>query len=887
MHDKRDGLRWQKRCRLCVLTQAGVARCRLRVITQTNGVVQKKVSMSKEVLPIDPYIPKIVEMLRVSPRLVLEAAPGAGKTTRVPPALLGAGSVEGQVLMLEPRRIAARQAAARIAYEQGWELGQEVGYHVRFASCASEKTRLLVMTEGLALRRLVADPFWEGVGLVIFDEFHERHLASDLVLGMLLQIQREVREDLRIVVMSATLPSERIAAYLEGAPIFRCPGRSHPVEIRHIEVEAQKSIAENAAIGVRSVLRESEGDILVFLPGQRDIRDCQKILTASAQAEGLLLCPLYGEQSAAEQDAVMQPAKQRKIILATNVAETSLTIQGVRSVVDTGWARKMRYDPSCGLDRLETERISAASAIQRAGRAGREAAGLCVRLWSPHQRLEEEDAPEVLRVDLSGVLLQLMAWGEPRPADFPWLTPPPSHHIEQALDLLEQLEAIQQGQLTERGRLMAQIPIAPRLASFLLEADRYGVLREAGLLAALLSEKHPFGGLLRERPPRLLAEVESDLLDQMNLVEEVESSEHPLSSQYKRSVPPLRQVQQQLVQSVTPRPFLAKLSRQQRDEALARCLLAGFPDRVAQRREGDPMRAVLANGRGVRIDPKSQVKQAPLFLALDVDAGKRQERAESWTRQATAIQEAWLVSQHLREEKEISFDVQRERVVGLQKTLYQQLCLRQRAFVPDPTEAAERLAQEAARDPLVSLGLDQPTYAPWLLRLRALHRWLPEMETPAFDEAMLRERLPLWCYGKRSYQELRQMPWAELLVAELSFPQQRILHEEIPERIEVPSGSVLRIEYREDGEPPILAVRIQEIFGWLDTPRIAKGRIPLLLQLLAPNHRPQQVTQDLRSFWQNTYNEIRKELRQRYPKHAWPEDPFSAKAERRPQRKSS
>lgn len=841
----------------------------------------------KEGLPIDPYIPRIVEILRGSSRMVLEAAPGAGKTTRVPPALLDAGLAGGQVLVLEPRRIAARQAAERIASERGVRLGEEVGYQVRFASCASETTRLLVATEGLALRRLVADPFLEGVGVVILDEFHERHLVGDLVLGMLMQIQREVREDLRIVVMSATLPSESIAAYLGDAPIFRCSGKSHPVEVRHLDVDVRDGIGESAALGVRAVLGESEGDVLVFLPGMREIRDCQKVLTPLAQANDLLLCPLYGEQSIAEQDIAMRPAKQRKIILATNVAETSLTIQGVRSVVDTGWARKLRYDPSCGLDRLETERISAASATQRAGRAGREAAGLCLRLWSPHLRLQEEDAPEVLRVDLSGALLQLMAWGEPNPAGFSWLTPPPAHHLEQALDLLGQLDAIQQGQLAERGRWMAQIPVTPRLASFLLDAQKRGVLQEAGLLAALLSEKHPFGGLLRERPPRELAEIESDLIDQMNLVEEVDLSEHPLSAQYRRSTSPLRQVQQQLVQSVASSPRTGSLSRAQRDEALARALLAGFPDRVAQRRDGDPLRAVLANGRGVRLDPQSQVKQAPLFLALDVDAGKRQERAEAWARQNSAIQEAWLAPSHLREEQEIAFDATRGRVVGQQKTLYQQLLLRSRPFLPDATAVSDRLAQEAARDPLVALGLDQPVYAQLLLRLRALHRWLPEAKAPAFDEAMLRERLPLWCFGKRSFEEIRQLPWAEMLLAELSYPQQRTLQEEIPERIEVPSGSVLRIEYREADDPPILAVRIQEVFGWLDTPRIAKGRVALLLHLLAPNHRPQQVTQDLRSFWQNTYNEVRKELRQRYPKHAWPEDPFSTKAERRPQRKKT
>ncbi|MCB9643195.1 MAG: ATP-dependent helicase HrpB [Myxococcales bacterium] len=840
-----------------------------------------------ETLPIDPHIPRLLALLQDAPNLVLEAAPGAGKTTRVPPALLQSDLCKGQILMLEPRRIAARQAATRIAAEQGFQLGEEVGYQVRFEQRSSENTRLLVMTEGLALRRLVADPFLEDVGLVIFDEFHERHTASDIVLAMLYQLQQEVRDDLRIVVMSATLPSEKVSSYLGDAPIFRCPGRSYPVDLRYRATTAQDPLPESAASGVEDLLKETEGDILVFLPGQREIRETQSLLSGLAAKTDLQICPLYGEQAPQEQERALRPATQRKIILSTNVAETSLTIPGVRSVVDTGWARKLLYDPNSGLNRLELERISLASATQRAGRAGREAPGLCLRLWSPHQPLQEEDIPEVQRVELSGTLLQLMTWGERDPLRFPWLTPPPEHNQEQALALLDMLGAIQEGQLTERGKKMAELPIAPRLAAVLLDAKERGVLWEACLLAALLSERHPFSGLLQERPPRRLAEVESDLLDQMNLLEESESPDHPNHPRAKRAIQQLRKVQQQLARILSDKPRPSKLSPIQRDEALAKALLAGYPDRVAQRRDGDPQRALLSNGKGVRLDPKSQVKRAPLYLALDVDASRRQDRADAFARMASAIQEDWLPKEHLRQAQELSFDPQKQRVIAAQKVFFQELCLKQRPATADPDEAAVLLAEEAARDLMPALGLDQPEYEQLLLRLRALHRWLPELESPTFDDAMLQDRLPLWCMGKRSFQELRQQPWQELLLAELSYPQQRALREEIPERIEVPSGSILRIEYREDEAPPILSVRIQEVFGWLETPRIAKGRIPLLLHLLAPNMRPQQVTQDLHNFWQQTYTEVRKELRQRYPKHAWPEDPFTAQAERRPQRKRS
>jgi ATP-dependent helicase HrpB len=647
-------------------------------------------------------------------------------------------------------------------------------------------------------------------------------------------------------------------------------------------------IGEAAAWGIRKSLSEVEGDLLVFLPGQREIREAAEKVQAFAREKSLRILPLYGEQSLEEQDAALAAYSERKVILATNIAETSLTIAGVRGVVDTGWARKLRYDTGCGLNRLETERISEASATQRKGRAGREAEGYALRLWSPSLALDAQDEPEIRRIELSALLLQMLAWGERELSRFPWVSAPSEVALEQSLELLALLAATKQGDLTEKGKKMAEIPLEPRLSAFLLEAQERGVAEDAAWLAALLSERHPFSQRLQEQTPRHLSDIESDLLDQWSLLREVGEGASWASYNEERSYKRLHQIQQQLLAllGVPARKKPASFSLGEREGHLARALLAGYVDRLALRRPQEPQRAILASGRGLRMAKSCQVKRAALFLALTLDAGKREERAEAWVQEASAVEESWLPRESLREEVAVYFDDERERVMGVKKRMFRHLVLHEQSIQPPEDKAASLLAEAAASQLGRALGLDEEKRQQFLLRLRLFSRWLPEWKTPAFDEAYLLERLPMWCEGKRSFQALREMPLEDLLLGDLTYAQATALREEIPERIEVPSGSLLQIEYREDA-PPILAVRIQEIFGWYDTPCLAQGRVPLLLHLLAPNHRPQQITQDLRSFWKSAYPEIRKELKQRYPKHAWPDDPLTAKAERRPQRRTS
>lgn len=833
----------------------------------------------KDPLPIDDILPAIVEATCTQPNVVVQAPPGAGKTSRVPPALLDAALVRGLILVLEPRRLAARAAARRMAEERGQIVGDEIGFQVRFERCRSPRTRILVVTPGILLRFLHDDPFLEQVGCIIFDEFHERGLDSDLALGLCRLLQLTVRPELRLVIMSATLAAEKVGAWLGDCPILVSEGQMHPVSIEYQPRSERQPWPVATAAAVEALLPRTPGDLLVFLPGLQEIRQTARLLETASDRDKFTVLPLHGDLPAEQQDAVLRRGTGRRVILATNVAETSVTVEGITTVVDTGLARWLECDPRSGLDRLRLGPISQASAEQRAGRAGRLQPGVCVRLWTPanHRQRPAETPPEILRIDLAGAVLQLLCLGEKNLLGFPWLDPPAAERIDQAILLLQRLGAVQQGQATETGRALARLPVHPRLARLLLEGQRLGHPRTAALAAALLSERDPF------RTPPSFATVQqhvsfSDVLDRIDLLESVSKR----SGTEAISQAALRQIHRAADQLLHLLPRHPE-SREElpREEALPRALLAAFPDRLARRREPGSRRGLMVGGRGVRLLPSSNVTDAELFLCIDLDAGP----SEALVRLASGVQRDWLPSEALSVTTEVFFDDARERVAASRRIRYEDLLLEESpATLADDAAAARLLSERAGARLDRVLPEEDSAAASFLRRARCLHVWRPDWEIPSWDESMLRELVSWLCAGRRSFAELRQADWLGMIRARLTAQQFQLVEREAPERLEVPSGSQIRLVY-EPGRPPILAARIQELFGLRQTPRIAGGQIPVLLHLLAPNYRPQQVTDDLESFWNNTYPVIRKELRARYPRHAWPEDPWTATAERRPRRK--
>lgn len=823
-------------------------------------------------LPIDDVLPELLAALRASPCAVLCAPTGAGKTTRVPPALLG--ECAGRILMLEPRRLAARAAARRMAAESGTSVGDIFGYQVRFDRCASARTRVLVVTPGVLLGLLHDDPYLDATSVVVFDEFHERGLESDLALGMVRLVQQTVRPELRMVVMSATLDADAVAAYLGGCPVVESVGRLHPVEVRYEPRGPAEPWPEATAKAAGRLLRRTDGDLLVFLPGMAEIRQTMRELEPVAAALDLAVLPLHGDLPGEQQDAALLPQGRRKVVLATNVAETSVTVEGVVGVVDTGLARQMIYDPAVGLDRLELVPISQASADQRAGRAGRTRPGVCVRLWgeSSHRGRAERTEPEICRVDLAGALLHLLALGEADAAHFPWLDLPPAASVEQSLALLRRLGAVDEGGLTDLGRTLSRLPVHPRLGVLLVEGARRGCSERASLAAALLAERDPVS-----RAPGIAKRkrvTDSDVLDRVEALEAFDRGAQPELPLDRGAAHFILRARDQLVRSV--RDIRATQAAASADEGVLRALFAAFADRLARRRNPGGQRGVAVGGRGVKLAPSCGVTEAELFVCVDVDAGQ----AETLVRQASMVSRDWLPPERIATTVDVAFDPATERVTARKRVRFDDLVLDDvQAALPDDATVASVLIDAALADPAKVLPATDSPAGAFRTRVRCLRSWMPELHLPAFDEADLRETLAWLAPGKKSFDELRRADWSSAFHGRLTYQQQQAVEREAPERIEVPSGSHIAMTY-EEGRPPVLAVRIQELFGLAETPRIASGRVPVLLHLLAPNYRPQQVTDDLASFWANTYPQVRKDLRARYPKHAWPEDPYTAEAQR-------
>lgn len=841
---------------------------------------------AKSLLPIDAVITPLIDALRGHSSVVVKAPAGSGKTTRVPISLIDRGLVDtGTVVVVQPRRVAARTVARRIADERGGRVGDEIGYHIRFDRQVSSKTRLVVMTEGVLLRRLQEDPFLDGIAAVVLDEFHERHLETDLCLAMVRRVQQTVRPDLLLLVMSATLAAEPIAAYLGQCPIIQCDGSTFPVQIRYQEIPSRSTLGLAVTRGVEEMLRETSGDVLVFLPGVREIRQVESDLQNASLPTDSVILPLYGDLPASEQDRAFETSTRRKIILATNVAETSITIPGITAVVDTGTARVLSFDANLGLNRLELLPISRASADQRAGRAGRTGPGVCVRLWpeQAHRHRPERELPEIHRADLSGVLLQLLDWGEIDATAFPWFEQPDPGAIERGNELLLRLGASNSAGITPLGRQMVCLPVVPRLARLILAVAESGQLNTGAIIASLLTERDPFvrddrRGLARHRS-------RSDILDRADAIQEYSRTRRTsfdLGNLNRGAADYVLQAANQLKrQTVEVLGIKRPDERGTDEEAILKAILAAFPDRLVRRRQPGGRRGLMVGGRGVRLADQSAVTEGDLFVCVEGDAGP----AEMLVRQASFVDRQWLSGDNLQIRVDVEFDADHERVQARRRVCWDGLVLEESPTgLPDDDQTAVVLVKAALAAWDRVFPTDNLELCSYLARVRCLARWMPDLGLPDFDEPFLQGLLPSVCMGMRSFAEIRGGDWLSLIRSRLTASQNQLVEREAPERIQVPSGSRVAIQYDPD-RPPILAVRIQEIFGWKNTPRIAGGRVPLLLHLLAPNHRPQQITDDLASFWNNAYPIIRGELRRRYPRHAWPEDPWNALPERRPQSK--
>jgi ATP-dependent helicase HrpB len=832
--------------------------------------------MKNTSLPIEPVLAELLQTVAGSPNTVLQAPPGAGKTTRVPLALLDLAEIgAGRIVMLEPRRLAAVNAANRMAATLGEEVGGTVGYTMRFERRVSPGTRIEVVTEGILTRRLQRDPCLEGVSLVIFDEFHERSLNADLSLALCLEVQREVRPDLKILVMSATLDCGPVAALLGNAPVVVSAGRSFPVEVRWLEDPGHLSIPVRMAAAVQRALGETHGDILAFLPGAGEIRACGELLREKLPGQSPAIHPLYGDLPFAEQQQAILAGPQRKLVLATNIAETSLTIEGVSVVIDSGLSRAVRHDVSTGMNRLLTVRESRASAEQRTGRAGRLAPGVCYRLFGRHtfNAMTAFTPAEILVSDLSALILELAVWGVRDPASLAWLDPPPAAAVAGARELLGSLGALdKEGRATETGRQMAELPVHPRIARMLLLGRELGVVGPAAGLAALLAERDIF----RYGPGEVAPLCESDLLERHEAI-----AERGLRRDERVQVVAVRAVERtaaQLLRLMGKRDTGQVKAFAGEGETAARLLLAAYPDRVARQREEGSERYLLANGRGARLSRKSGVRGRSWILAVQVDAG---EKGEGLIHQACSLAPELIRSEcrdRVVTKRRVSWDASQERVLGWEEEVLGAVSLSRRQVVPSDDEAIPLLVAVIGDSRLAFLNWDREACR-FRGRVRLVREAFPAEEWPDLGDERLLATLPEWLapflFGVRSRRDISGLDVTAALRALFTREQVRQLEERAPTHITVPSGSRIEIDYV-SGDEPLLPVKLQEMFGCADTPAIAGGRVKLLLHLLSPARRPVQVTRDLKGFWESGYREVKRELKGRYPKHPWPDDPWNA-----------
>jgi len=821
-------------------------------------------------LPIDDVLPELRAALATRSSAVLQAPPGAGKTTRVPLALLDESWLASQrIIVLEPRRLAARAAARRMADSLGEPVGATVGFRVRGETRVGNRTRIEVVTEGVLTRMLHEDATLDGVGLVIFDEFHERSLNADVGLALSLETQSVLRPELRLLVMSATLDGVAVAVLLDGAPVIASEGRTFPIEIRYLPRRAEQSVEGAVANAIRRALAEDGGSVLAFLPGAGEIRRTHHLLESSASSPDVRVLPLFGAMPAAAQDDAIlpSPAGWRKVVLATAIAETSLTIEGVHVVVDSGLARVPAFSPRSGMSRLETVRVSRAAAEQRSGRAGRTAPGVCYRLWAAeeHSGLVERARPEILQADLAPLALDLAVAGVVDAASLRWLDQPPAPALAHARELLMQLGALDAGhRLTRHGRAIASFGVHPRVAHMLLRARELGFEATACVVAALLDERDP----MRHGSPN----PDPDFSHRVAIVEGRESS-----STVDRDT--VRRVRERARSLRTMLRVRAHASVDERE--CGRALALAFPDRVARRRAGAGERYVLRNGLGAALPNGASLTGAPFLAIAELGSQRPDARiqlAASLTRDA--LEE--MLGDAVEREDVVEWRAAHRTIVAVRRERLGAIVLRE-TTLQDPDEAAVAEALLSALTTEQGMSLTWRDDASQLRsRLAFLHRHVDGWPDVSDDSlrATVRDWLLPHLIGLRRREEVDALDLAALLLWRLSWRQRGELDDLAPTHVEVPSGSRIRIDYT-DPDAPVLAVRLQELFGLDTTPSVARGAVPLTLHLLSPAHRPVQVTRDLAGFWRNSYFEVRRELRGRYPKHPWPDDPMRAEPTRR------
>jgi ATP-dependent RNA helicase HrpB len=835
-----------------------------------------------ESLAIDRVIPEFIKKLSESRAVVLTAPPGAGKTTRVPPAIHQAGLAKhGQIVMLQPRRMAARAAAARMAAEYNQPVGGTVGYKIRFDKKISSETSILVVTEGILTRRFLSDPFLEGVSCLILDEFHERSIHSDLALAFVRELM-QVRDDLYCIVMSATLQTKPLAKFLGDCPVISVQTRKFDLSVEHIPQTDDRPLHVRTAAGVAQLLGrpdDDQGDILVFLPGLAEIKRTQQLLSERDLSKEVEIVPLYGALTAREQDRVLLESKKRRIVLATNIAETSLTVPGVTTVVDSGLCKQMRHDPKSGIDRLELVSISQSSAEQRAGRAGRTGPGRALRLWTAHehQGMQPADQPEIKRIDLARTLLEVLVFQPADPGQFNFFEAPAAQVLQGALSLLRMLGIVDPDgfELSELGRRLVKLPVHPRVGVILERAGRLGYPRQGALLGALLSERD-----IKLRQTKAQSTY-SDLLDGMDLFEELAANNFSKQAAGRLEIDfsaarMVRQVRDQLLRLIDSKNKNPKPADSQ---TLLALILAGFPDRVCRRRKPSGREALMVGGRGVRLAEDSGVDKADLFVALEADAGKRGMHSTALVRRASSITEemlAELFPELIKAEQAAIFDPDKRAVIGVSRRYFMDLLIDERSGVKVAADVvALTLAMQAAKH---FDEIFKPDKKALQLRARIMlaARAMPEIDWLDVSQAGIQTWLTDLCLGKSRFSELARLAWAKEFEARLGYKNKALLDKELPARIKLSSGKSFRLDYEPASPPegmPVLAVKIQQLFGVKDTPKIARGRVAVVLHLLAPNGRPAQITSDLKNFWKETYPQVRKELRARYPKHAWPEKP--------------
>lgn len=812
-------------------------------------------------LPIVEVIPEIKEKLITHNTLILSAPPGAGKSTLLPLALMEESWLSGQkIVMLEPRRLAARSVAMRMSDLLGQSVGDKVGYRIRFESKTSAQTQVEILTEGILTRLLQQDNSLEGIGMIIFDEFHERSLFAEVALALCREAQQILRPDLRIVIMSATLDIPQLSALLD-APVVSSPGRQYPIDVRYGTGCDERMLPELCAATIVKAVKEETGDLLAFLPGEAEIRRCEEIVRR--QLPDFRIHPLYGSLPANKQYAAIMPDREgrRKVVLATSIAETSLTIEGIRMVVDCGFARTSRFNPNNGLSRLETVMISKDMADQRAGRAGRLGPGICYRLWSKatHERLADHRTPEIEEADLASLTLDMAMWGVQDIATMTWLTPPPKGHLAQASDLLHQLDALKDNKITRYGKEIHQLPCHPRIAHMLVCAREMGEEALATDIAALLEERDPMpkdSGIdinLRIEALRRFRSRQGDV-SPFARIEKIAASYRQLLK-------------------ITP-------ANTPVDPHTTGCLLVhAYPERIASAAPGNNAQFRLANGNMATAGYKDDLAGESWLAVAQMDARDGLGRIFM----ASPLNPQDLLS-FVKERDVIVWDSRKGGLIAQSELRIGNLLLKSKPLSKiTPQQRITAICEAISKGGEQLLDFNEEV-TQWQNRVLSLRQWQPEAEWPDVSTTTLLSNCEEWLApyleNVTKNEDLKRIRLTDVLQFHLDYDKQQQLDQLAPTRIEVPSGSQIKVSYFSDGSQPILAVRLQEMFGLLETPRINENRTPLLLHLLSPGFKPVQITSDLSSFWNNAYFEVKKELQRRYPKHVWPDNPWTEEAVR-------